>query len=179
MRGVGRFVRALAVTAGVVAPLVAQGPARVRVVLPAFTQPIAMDTIISLTEFEAPAGRVWSAAARVFYDYKIPTDVRDSARGVVGTVAYTKSSYFQDFMMSAVLNCGMSITGPNADNFRITSALVAIVFPGEAGKTRLGVGFVGSGVDMRGHASDPVICASTGRVESDVANRVRVLLSKP
>ena len=44
---------------------------RVRVLLPAYRQAIAIDTIMFVTDQEAPAAKVWAAAAKVFYDYKI------------------------------------------------------------------------------------------------------------
>jgi hypothetical protein len=155
----------------------AQQPAqRVHVKLPAYRQAIAIDTIMFVTDHEVSAGVLWAAAAKVFYDYKIATDLRDSAGGVVGTTKYVKSSYLINFPMSKVLNCGTSITGPNADNFRISLALVAIVSQTAQSKSKLGVGFVGSGLDMRGSSSDPVVCASTGQFEGDFADRVRKIL---
>ena len=157
----------------------AQLPDRVRVILPAFAQAIAIDTIMHTYDLDAPRQKVWAAAARVFYDYKMPTDLRDSVRGVVGSTKFVRSGTFVDAMMSRVFNCGMGITGPNADNFRITLALVAIVTPVGTDKAKLGVGFAGSGLDMRGSASDPVACASTGRTEADFVDRVKKLLAAP
>lgn len=165
---------AFAITAGV--SVTAQDAPHVRVILPGFGTPIAIDTILALTDHDAPPDRVWTAAARVFDDYRVATDIRDSLRRVVGATRYVKSSSMAGFTMSAVLECGSSMTGPNADNFRITSALVAVVRPGPAGKTVLGIGFIGSGRDVRGSSTDPVKCASTGRLETDFAERVRKLL---
>ena len=55
-------------------------------------------------------------------------------------------------------------------------ALVAIVSGQPGDKAKLGVGFVGSGLDMRGSSTDPVVCASTGQVEADFAARVGKIL---
>jgi hypothetical protein len=150
---------------------------RVSVKLPAYKGTIAIDTIMFVTDHEASAAAVWSAASRVFYDAKIATDLRDSVGGVVGTTKYVKSSYMGNVPMSKVLNCGTSITGPNADNFRINIALVAIISQVSAAKAKLGVGFVGSGLDMRGNSTDPVICASTGQFEADFAAKVNKILT--
>ncbi|MBM4193832.1 MAG: hypothetical protein FJ202_05565 [Gemmatimonadetes bacterium] len=157
----------------------AVGGIKVRVSLPAYRQPVALDTMLFVTEHEVPAGKVWSAAERVFYDYKIATDKRDSVEGVIGTTRYVKSTYFQKFPMSQVFNCGMSITGPNADNFRLSIAMVAIVSPVSSTKSRLGIGMVGSGLDMRGSSTNPVVCATTGRAEADFADRVKKILATP
>ena len=165
--------------ASLLAPVVGaqSAPIRVRVTLPAYRQAIALDTIMFVTDQVGTSAKVWAAAARVFYDYKISTDLRDSTGGVVGTTKYVKSTYMVNFPMSRVLNCGMSITGPNADNFRINIALAAIVSSTGPDKVKLGVGFVGSGIDMRGNSTDPVICASTGILEADFAERVKKLLA--
>ena len=169
--------QALAASLCVAAAVQAQQPAmRVRVVLPAYRHPVAIDTIMFVTEHDAPAAAVWKAAEKVFYDMKITTDTRDSVRGVVGIVKYVKSSYMGNERMSKVFNCGQSITGPNADNFRINIALVAIVSAKSPAKSQLGVGFAGSGLDMRGSSSDPIVCASTGWIEADFAERVKKIL---
>ena len=150
---------------------------RVHVKLPAYKASIAIDTILIVTDHEASAAAVWSAASRVFYDAKIATDLRDSVGGVVGATKYVKSSYMGTVPMSKVLNCGTSITGPNADNFRINIALVAIVSQVSATKSKLGIGFVGSWLDMRGSSADPVVCASTGQFEGEFSARVKTILA--
>ena len=73
-----RRLAAFLIGAVLAAPLAAQAPARVRVNLPAYKHAVAIDTIMVVTDHEAPAAKVWAAAARVFYDYKMPTDLRDS-----------------------------------------------------------------------------------------------------
>jgi hypothetical protein len=166
-------------TMGLAPPIGAQGVPAVRVVLPGYGTPIAIDTILAITNHDASPLRVWTAVARVFDDYHIVPDIRDSLRLVVGATRYVKSTSMANFTMSAILECGSSMTGPNADNFRITSALVAVVRPQPDGKTVLGIGFIGSGRDVRGVSTDPVKCASTGRLEADLANRVRTLLRTP
>jgi hypothetical protein len=161
-------------------PLSAQRPpTRVRAVLPAYRVPIALDTIMQRTTHEASPGQVWTAAAKVFYDLKIATDTRDSAAGVIGVVKYTKSGYLADQPMSRLLNCGIDMVGQKADIYRISLVLMAIVTPLTATKTELGVGFVGSGIDVRGSSGDPVACAPTGRMESMFAERVTKALKGP
>lgn len=119
---------------------------------------------------------MWAAAARVFDDYRIAPDIRDSVRRIVGASRYVKFSSMAGFTMPAVLERGSSMAGPSADDFRITSALVAVVRPRPAGGTALGIGFIKSGRDVRGSSTDPVECASTDRLETDFAERVRTLL---
>jgi hypothetical protein len=168
---------AVALAAGTAA---AQLPAtRVWVTLPGFPAPIALDTIMTPTEIDAPAGKLWAASERVFYDLKIATDTRDSVKGVVGVVRFAKSNYIGDMRMSQALNCGMGLTGPNADNFRINMAIMAIVTPISATRSRYGLAFIGSALDMRGNSSDPVTCSTTGRFEQDFIARMKRFAQMP
>jgi hypothetical protein len=155
----------------------AQRPAtRVRAVLPAYNVPIAIDTIMQRTSLDAKPGAIWSAASKVFYDLKISTDIRDSAGGVIGVTKLNKSSFFANEPMSKLLSCGNDMTGPRADSHRISIVLVAIISPLSAEKTELGVGFIGSAIDMKGTSSNPVACAPTGRMEALFAEKVRKVL---
>jgi hypothetical protein len=153
-----------------------RAPTRVRAVLPAYRTPIAVDTIMQRTPLDATPGAVWSAAAKVFYDLKISTDVRDSATGVVGVTKLNKSSFFANEPMSKLFSCGNDMTGPRADSHRIAIVLVAVVTPLSAEKTELGVGFIGSALDMRGSSNDPVACAPTGKMEALFAEKVKKIL---
>jgi len=128
-----------------------QTPTRLRAILPAYREPIALDTVMLVTKQAAPAGKVWATAEKVFYDLKIPVDTRDSVRGIIGVIKFTKSGYLLDKPISALLNCGTSITGPNADNFRISMVLVAMVMADTGG--------------------------TTGRLEADFADRVKKRLA--
>lgn len=156
----------------------AQPAQRVWVVLPAYQGPIAIDTIMLVTEHNAPAGRVYSSLAKVFQDLGIPVDTRDSFALVFGNKRFAKSSMAGE-AMSRALNCGTGLTGPNADNFRITMALIAIVRPNGSANSKLGVGFIGSGLDMRGAAANAVACASTGWIEKEIATRVNKVVGTP
>ena len=60
----------------------------------------------------------------------------------------------------------LSIGRLQGEGNSISLALVAIVSGQPGDKAKLGVGFVGSGLDMRGSSTDPVICASTGQIVS-------------
>lgn len=151
-------------------------PSRVRVVLPAYRTPIALDTIMQHFPVDATPGAVYTAAAKAFYDLKISVDTKDSLQGVIGITHLLKSSFLAGEAMGKLLNCGMGITGPNADNFRINLALVAIITPLTPEKTELGVAFIGSGTDMRGASTDPVACAPSGVMEKLFADRVKKIL---
>lgn len=175
-----RFLRLTLLPAGLLAAghMYAQrAPARVRAVLPAYRTPIALDTIMQRTTFQASAGAVWKAAEKVFYDLKISTDTRDSSQGVIGVTKLNKSGVMAGQPMSRLFNCGLDMTGPKADIYRISVVLMAIVTPQAEGKAELGVAFIGSGLDVRGSSSDPVACAPTGVMEKKFADDVAKILT--
>jgi hypothetical protein len=157
----------------------AQAVPRVRVNLPAYPSAVAIDTIMLVTTHDAPAARVYRAAERAFAELKIPIDTRDSTIGVLGIKRFNKSTSLAGQPMSKLLNCGTGLTGPNADNFRISMAVITVSYPTAPDRAKLGVGFVGSAVDMRGSSSDPVACASTGWLENEIAIRVEKAIKVP
>jgi hypothetical protein len=70
------------------------------------------------------------------------------------------------------------MTGPNADNYRLDIAFVAIIDKDGATGTRLRVGAIGSGMDVAGNAKDPVACASSGLLESKLLEVVKSYIAK-
>ena len=77
--------------------------------------------------------------------------------------------------MSTWLNCGSGMTGPNADNYRITIALMIIVDPAANNTTRMRIGMVGSGANIVGNSTEPVACGTTGRLEERIAQLIKNL----
>lgn len=165
----------------VAAPVAAQTPivARLRVQLPAYRSPVIMDTLVMPAEHDAPYAAAWAAAERVFYELKISTDKRDSAQGVLAATRYTKSSNMAGQAMSRFMNCGMGMTGPNADHYRISMAVAVLLTPISPTRTRIGVGLAASGMNMQGASTDPVMCGSSGRLESDFLARFKKALASP
>ena len=166
------------------AAALAQGPpkmtarpaGRVRVSLPGFTAPIALDTVATVTEINAPIGKVWAAAADAMKQFAIPVDVRDSLAGLVGSTSFAKSRSIGGAQMSASFNCGTGITGPNADNYRINLAVMAMMEAISPEKTKLLVAVVGSATDVQGSSKDPVTCATTGTLEGKIEKHIKTYL---
>jgi hypothetical protein len=174
-------ILALANAALDAAPLSAQAPAvaRLRVQLPAYRSPVIMDTLAMPAEHDVPYAAAWAAAERVFYELKIATDKRDSAQGVLAATRYTKSSSMAGQPMSRFMNCGTGMTGPNADHYRINMAVAALLTPLSPTRTRIGVALAASGMNMQGASTDPVMCGSSGRLETDFLARFKKALASP
>jgi hypothetical protein len=164
------LIGAAAVTA---LPALAQAPMRARVGLRGYRDPIAMDTLASEYMVNASTGKTFAAASQVFKTLGFAATVRDSIGGLIGNEEFNRSRTLVGSPMSTWLNCGSGMTGPNADSFRITIALMIIIDPAPNNTTRMRIGMVGSGANIVGNSTDPVACATTGRLEERIAQLIR------
>jgi hypothetical protein len=121
----------------------------------------------------APPGAVIRALDDAFKGINIPVTFRDSAGGVMGNVLYRRTRTFANAQASKYLNCGAGMTGPNADEMRLTIALVAILDPGPNGGTRLRLGMAASAEDVVGQSRPPIACATSGRLEAAIVELVK------
>ena len=147
---------------------------RARVWPPGFKAQVALDTMESPREISAPYGKVFLAAVAAFDELKIPLDQRDSIHGVVGNLAIRKVGSFAGSQLSRWFNCGIGITGANADNFRISLAVALILDPVQGSdKTLLRAGAVAGAEDRQGSMKEAVACGSTGGLEAKLVELVR------
>lgn len=157
----------------VVAAAHAQTAFRARVGLRGYRDPIAMDTLASEYTVNAPTGKAFAAAVQVFKTLGFNATVRDSAGGLIGNEEFNRTRTLVGSQMSTWLNCGSGMTGPNADNYRITIALMIMVDPAANNTTRMRIGMVGSGANIVGNSTDPVACGTTGRLEERIAQLIK------
>ena len=160
-------------------PLEAQF-ARARVWPPGFTTQLALDTMTTPTELDAPYGKVFTATVAAFEEFRIAFDTRDSVRGMIGNLAIKKSGSFAGAQLSRWMNCGQGMTGPNADNFRIYIAIAALLDRvASTNRTQIRVAMVAGAQDMQGNAKDAVACGSSGALESKILESVKKRVSGP
>lgn len=147
---------------------------RARVSLLGFDGQLALDTIAAPYEVNAAPAAVFRALDEAFKGFTIPVTTRDSASGLIGNPMYRRTRSFANAPASKFLNCGSGMTGPNADQMRLTIAIIAIVDPGKtAGTTTLRVGMAASAEDVIGQSRPPIACGSTGRLEAAIADLVK------
>ena len=156
-----------------VAELHAQTAYRARVSLRGYRDPIALDTLASVYTVNAAVGTTFAAAAQTFKTLGFDATVRDSVGGLIGNIEFSRTRTLVGSQMSTWLNCGSGMTGPNADNYRITIALMIMVDLAPDNSTRLRIGMVGSGANIVGNSNDPVACATTGRLEERIAQLIK------
>jgi len=179
-----RLITSLALALFTTATASAQGPpkatarptGRVRVTLPGFSAPIALDTVANVIEVKSPIGKVWAGAADAMKQFAIPVEVRDSLAGLVGSTSFAKSRSIAGAQMSATFNCGTGITGPNADNYRVNMAVMVLLESLGPEVTKMQVAVVGSATDVQGSSKNPVICATTGSLEGKIERHIKTYL---
>lgn len=177
MRGMRSLLTFLALCAGSSA-LSAQY-ARARVWPPGFPTQVALDTIAVPVMIAAPVGKVYSAVIAAFDEYKIPIVTKDSANLMVGNSEITQMHRFAGSTLSLWFNCGMGMTGPNADTYRLYIAIAALLDRMSADTTRLRIGLIAGAKDMQGNAKDAVGCATSGRLEQKLVESIQARVSKP
>ena len=154
----------LALTLGV-SPGSAEGQ-RQRVALALPGAQIVMDTIGERVTVNARPGELYAAAALVLQNFGIPTDVRDSVGGLLGTLRFVRSRQLNRTPLSVFLSCGSSMTGLRADYYRLTMPLLLMIDPLDAERSHLRIALVASAQDPTGSSNQPVLCGSTGGLEA-------------
>jgi hypothetical protein len=146
---------------------------RARVTLPAFETTIVMDTLAVPYDVAAPVTDVFRSTVTVFRNLQIPIEVQDSARRLVGHLKMRRSGSLAGAHLSQYFNCGMGMTGPNADFYRLYIALLVLLDPKGADSTKMGIALIATGQDMQGSSKGPVKCGSLGSLEAKLARLIR------
>jgi len=149
----------------------AQGP-RVITTVPGFAGSITMDTAGVWRDVPASHQRAYEALITVFDALKIPLTIRDSSFHVLGNLQFSKSRSLGGMQMSRFFECGLGLTGPNADTYRITMAITLRVEPVSDDKSRVRTGLVAGAQNLQGNAYDPVRCATTGGLEALIQEKL-------
>lgn len=146
---------------------------RARVRLPTHSQVIALDTLAIRTDLAAPVAEVFAVTAAVLdAELKIELKTRDSTAGMVGNLELIKMRKLGRQPLSRYVSCGVGMTGPNADNYRVYLAVIAFVDPLPEKRTRLGVAVAAGAQDVQGNSKQPIACSSTGALEGHVRRTV-------
>jgi hypothetical protein len=74
--------------------------------------------------------------------------------------------------MSAWIRCGEGLTGPNADTWRISMAVLSQVERVSADSTRVRTVIVASARNMAEGSATPMMCATSGQLEYMINQKV-------
>lgn len=165
-------IAALGAALLVAAPAAAQTLPRVW--LPGYRDPVAFDTLGNRQSVPAAPGAVYSAAAAVLEKAGVDITYRDSLRGIVGNPSVEKRRVAKS-PLSRFLNCGNGFSGPNADSWGVTMAVLVSARASDGG-TVMRVGLAAGARDLSGSSKNPVTCGTTGALEELLAKEIRAKL---
>lgn len=138
---------------------------------------VRIDTVGTWVLVPGSTNEVYRAAAEAYKGLKINIDLLDSLGGQIGSSGFTQTGSFAGNRMSAWIRCGDGITGPNADSWRISMAILSGVERVTKDTTRLRTVVVASARNMTGGSSPPMMCATSGRLEEKINLRVQAVAS--
>jgi hypothetical protein len=120
---------------------------------------------------------VFEAMAAVYRELEVPVVVNDPTTGRMGNTDFWKSHRLGGQSISSYLNCGSSITGSAADDYRVYMSLISAVRPDASGGSALEIAFTATARNMEGTTADRVACGTTGRLEERIQKGVLAKLS--
>jgi hypothetical protein len=121
----------------------------------------------------AAPDRVWEAMPAVYQGLGIAVGTSIPDAKTIGNVRLELNRVLAGQPLSTFVNCGEGPTGsPLADSYRVTMSLLTILAPAETGATRVETRVNASAVN-RAVSGATVNCATTGRLESLIAERIR------
>jgi hypothetical protein len=116
--------------------------------------------------------RVFDVLKPVYEELGVPIGLNDPSTGRFGNPDFQKTRKLGTEPISSYLNCGSSIMGPAADNYRVYMSVVSLVRPDGHGETDLETAFIAQARNMEGTTSSLVACGTTGRLEDLIKRRV-------
>jgi hypothetical protein len=121
----------------------------------------------------ASADAVWSALPKAYADLGIQVAQVSESNRVLGNPKLVLIRRLGEVPLSRYFECGSGLTGPFADRYRIELLLRTSVVPGGSGASRLETYVDAQARNPEGSSNTGVTCASTGRLEREIAERVR------
>lgn len=125
----------------------------------------------------AAPSRVFDALKAVYEELGVPPGTHDPSTGRIGNTDFWKTRKFAGASMSEFLNCGESLTGTVANNYRIYISLLSVVRPDGKGASEVETAFRAQAQNMEGTSSDRIACGSTGKLEERIRKSVLLKIS--
>ncbi len=125
----------------------------------------------------AAPSRVFDALKSVYEELGVPPGTHDPSTGRIGNTDFWKTRKFAGESISSFLNCGESLTGTVANNYRIYMSLLSIVRPDGKGASEVETAFRAQAQNMEGTSADRIACGSTGKLEERIRKSVLLKLA--
>lgn len=136
---------------------------------------IRMDTVSTAVVVPGNRRDAFQKTEEVYKGFKIRTNVSDSLTGLFGNSGFTQSGSLAGRRMSSWLRCGEGITGPNADSWRISMAILSSVEQVGKDSARVRTVVVASARNMTQGSAQPMMCSSSGQLEEAINLKVQSL----
>ena len=147
-------------------------PLRVR--LPGYNQPLSLDSAATRPEAIAASRDVTSAAAKaVLEELSVPVTTEDMAAGLVGNTGFMLLRRLGNERLSKYLSCGVGLSGPQADTWRVTMAVMVWIDGAGSSASRVKVGLLAGTRDVDTGSRRSAGCGSTGALEVLIVDRIR------
>lgn len=155
----------------------AGGGAPTRVISPVFetSSEVIINPDVATVRLAIPAtpARAYEALQVAYADLGIPVKMADPAKFTAGNLRFETSRRLGTEPLSAYFQCGAAVGGtPLADIYRVRIAVSATVLPAGSA-SELQTTATATARNPEGSSRDPVVCHSTGRLETHLANLVR------
>jgi hypothetical protein len=140
---------------------------------PGFTFHVSLDTVGVPVTMALPPALAFSALRYAYADLHVPLTLDDSAAGWLGTLHLIRTQSLGTLWLSQVVDCGVGMTGPIADNARVQLAIVSFVGRGTSDSTAtVRTALLASAQSLGGQSSDRVLCTSRGALEAWIRSRI-------
>jgi hypothetical protein len=136
---------------------------------------IRMDTVSTAVLVPGTTAEVFRQTGEAYKSMKIKTNLADTAGGLFGNSGFLHSGSLAGRRMSSWIRCGEGITGPNADNWRISMAILSAVERVTKDTSRVRTVVVATGRNLAEGSSQSMICTSSGQLEEALNLKVQSL----
>lgn len=124
----------------------------------------------------APQATVYGVLKQIYASLGVPVTLENPTTGQIGNTNFWTARRFADHPMSDLANCGNSMTGPRANDYRIYMSLITRVVPTASGRSRVETTFVPIAQDVAGGSTDRIPCGSTGKLEQIIHDSIAATL---
>ena len=127
----------------------------------------------AMVAIAVPPSRALAVIKSVYDELGIPSATVDAATGKITAPRFFRTRKLGSANLSMYFNCGDSLIGNIADNYRMYMTVVSVVRPDGKGGTELETALTGEAASMEGASSGKIPCGSTGRLEERIHTGVR------
>jgi hypothetical protein len=127
----------------------------------------------SAVALQAAPEAAWTALLAAYQSMGIPLSTVDAAQRTASAVDLEVRRRLAGKSLSEFLDCGSNLTGLIANSYRVRLTVSSTLKPDAQGGSTLQTSVSASATSPQGASSAPVNCATTGRLEEEIARRVR------